>query len=352
VRVGDARGAAVDWVRSHATRTPGFRGAYFAGSTVGLPADAELPVGSDVDVMVVTAAAEPGRGPGKFVHRGALPEASHVPWDQLASADDVLASYHLAAGVSAGSVVADPTGHLRRLHADVSRRFAQRAWVRRRCEDARRRSENGLRRVAAATTWPEQVTTWLFAGGVATHVLLVAALRNPTVRLRYLAARDVLERYGLPELHEDLLGLLGCADMTPPRAEHHLRTLARTFDAAAAVVRTPFFFASDITPHARPIAVDGTREQIAAGHHREVVFWIVATFARCQAVLAADAPPDVRRDLAPAFDELLADLGIGSPADLLARADHALRFLRAVWETAEAVMAANPEIADDGSGSR
>jgi len=43
----------------HARRQDGFRGAYFSGSTVGLPAEVELPTGSDVDVVVVTAQAEP-----------------------------------------------------------------------------------------------------------------------------------------------------------------------------------------------------------------------------------------------------------------------------------------------------
>lgn len=110
---------------------------------------------------------------------------------------------------------------------------------------------------------------------VTTHVLLVAALRNPTVRLRYLAARDVLADYGQVGLYPELLRLLGCAQLTRQRVQQHLRELTRTFDAAAAVAKTPFFFSSDITALARPIAID-------------------ATFARCHKILAADAEPHLQ----------------------------------------------------------
>ncbi len=344
MKVGAAREAAVDWVTRHARRQDGFRGAYVSGSTVGLPADVELPTGSDVDVVVVTSQAEPPLKLGKFMHRGALLEVTYLPWRRIASVDDVLASYHLAGGFRVDTVMADPTGDLRRLQVQVSRLFAERAWVRRRCEDARQKAEHGLRSIDTATPWHDQVTAWLFPTGVTTHVLLVAALRNPTVRLRYLAAREVLVAYAHASLYQDLLRLLGCAELTPQRIEHHLLALARTFDAAAAAARTPFFFSSDITPDARPIAIDASRDLIRTGRHREAVFWIVATFARCHKILAVDAPPDVQRALAPAFDDILADLGITSTDDLLARAASAIRFLPTVWATTEAILSTNPEI--------
>lgn len=346
MRVGIAREAAVDWVTRHASHQDWFRGAYFSGSTIGLPADADVPAGSDVDVVVVTSHGEPPSKPGKLVHRGALLEVTYLSWRQFASVHDVLASYHLAGSFRVDTIIADPTGELRALQVQVSRHFAERAWVRRRCEDARRKAEHGLRNIDTTAPWHDQVMAWLFPNGVTTHILLVAALRNPTVRLRYLAARDALTEYGHTSLYHDLLGLLGCAEWTPRRAEHHLDALARTFDAATAVASTPFFFSSDITPAARPIAIDASRALIRAGDHREAVFWIVATFARCHKILAADAPPDVQRALAPALYDVLADLGITSSGDLLTRAGAAIDALPRVWATAEAILSANPAILD------
>jgi hypothetical protein len=330
----------------HARRQEGFRGAYFSGSIVGLPADAEVPTGSDVDVMVVTSHAEPPPKPGKFVHRGALLEVTYLPWRLIASVNDILASYHLAGSFRMDTIIADPTGELHSLQVQVSRLFAERVWVRRRCIDARQKAEQGLRSIDTAALWPDQVMAWLFPTGVSAHVLLVAALRNPTVRLRYLAAREVLVAYAQAGLYQDLLRLLGCAEWSPRRVEHHLLALTSTFDAAAATAKTPFFFSSDITTAARPIAIDGSRDLIRAGHHREAVFWIVATFARCQKILAVDAPPDLQRANAAAFDDILADLGIASTDDLLTRARAVIDFLPTVWQTAEEILSVNPDISD------
>lgn len=262
MRVGTARSAAVQWVAEHARPDPWFRGAYFSGSTVGLPDGAELSPFSDVDVVVVTAEPDPPAKPGKFRFRDALLEVSHLSWDELASADEVLSSYHLAGSFRRDTVIDDPTGRLRELRADVSRRFAERPWVRRRCLDAERRIETRLGAFDASAPFHEQVMSWLFPTGVTTHVLLVAALRNPTVRLRYPAAREVLDAYGQAHLYPELLELLGCARLSARRAGRHLDELAHTFDAAAEVARTPFFFSGDITTEARPVAIDGSRHLI------------------------------------------------------------------------------------------
>ncbi|MBW7462314.1 hypothetical protein K0U00_50510, partial [Paenibacillus sepulcri] len=107
-------------------------------------------------------------------------------------------------------IIADPTGYLRSLQIQVSRQFAERKWVLRRCVNAREKIENGLNSFNTAAPLHDQVTSWLFPTGITTHVLLVAALRNPTVRLRYLAARGVLEEYGHSGLYAELMELLGC----------------------------------------------------------------------------------------------------------------------------------------------
>ncbi|MEU5952438.1 hypothetical protein [Streptomyces sp. NPDC047525] len=343
MKVGPARSAAVQWVAQHAASDAAYRGAYFSGSTVGLPDDAELPPSSDVDIVVVTAADNPPAKLGKLRYEGALLEVSHLLWAELAPADGVLASYHLAGSFRTDTVIDDPTGHLRRLHTHVSPRFASRPWVRRRCQDARRRIETRLAAIDTSAPFHEQVTGWLFPTGVTCHVLLAAALRNPTVRLRYPAARSVLAAYGHLGLYPELLRLLGCSHLSARRVQHHLRELAATFDATAQVARTPFFFSSDITTTARPVAIDGSQNLIDAGDCREAVFWIIATFARCHTILAVDAP-DLHESRAPAFRAAVADLGISSSRDLLHRAEEVTRFLPRLWQICEDILADNPEI--------
>ena len=347
--IGEARAAARDWVHAHAAGERWFAGAYFGGSTVGLPDAAEVPLGSDTDVMVVTTDPEPPAKPGKFSHRGALVEISLVPSAALETAEAVLADYHLAGPFRTDTLIADPTGHLGRLGRSVAERFADPSWVRRRYGHALGRARDGLARLdhaALAPTasdpaahHPGTVIGWLFPTGVTTHALLVAGLRNPTVRLRYLRTRELLAERGLPDAYPPLLAALGCGTLGAERAETHLAALAEAFAAAAAVARTPFPFRSDISAPARPVAIDASRALIRAGRQREVLFWLVASYARCQLVLAADAPPAERERHTPGFRALLADLGLGTVADLADRARRTLGTLPALTATAEELLA-------------
>jgi hypothetical protein len=151
----------------------------------------------------------------------------------------------------------------------------------------------------------------------------------------------VLTDYGQTGLYPELLRLLGCAQLTRQRVEQHLLELTRTFDAAAAVAKTPFFFSTDITALTRPIAIDASQRLIDTGCHREAVFWIVATFARCQKILAADAPPRVQHAFAPAFRAVVADLGITSTDDIFCRVEEVTRFLPKLWETTETILSSS-----------
>jgi hypothetical protein len=220
VKIRFARNIAIEWVIQFASQEDGFLGAYFSGSTIGLPDESQLPAASDIDVMIATQKANPPLKLGKFVYRGVLLEVTYLAWNQLASVEDVLTSYHLAGSFRVDTIIADPTGYLRRLQKQVSHHFAEQEWVRRRCENARQKVENGLRSIDTSAPFHDQVSAWMFPTGVTTHVLLVAALRNPTVRLRYLAAREVLIEYGHAHLFPVMLELLGCAHLTPQSVEH------------------------------------------------------------------------------------------------------------------------------------
>ena len=296
--------------------------------------------------MVVVAEPGPPNKPGKFLYQDVLLEVSYLSDHQLLSPEQILGQYHLAGSFRVPGIISDPTGRLGDVQAAVSEDYAKRRWVYRRCEDARGRVLRNVRSLDASMPFHDQVTAWLFATGVVAHVLLVAGLKNPTVRRRYVAAQELLAEYGRLDAYEALLEQLGCAQMSSPRVEHHLTALADAFDAAKAVVKTPFFFASDISDVARPVAIGGSRELIAGGFHREAVFWIVATYSRCQKVLYHDAPAETQERFETGYRHLLGDLGITSPADLQQRSEQVEGSLPWVWDVAEAIMVANPDIQD------
>jgi len=110
------------------------------------------------------------------------------------------------------------------------------------------------------------------------------------------------------------------------------------------VIKTPFFFSADISDLARAVAIDGNRELIEHGDHRAAIFWMVATYSRCQQVLYHDAPLALQEQFTPGYQHLLADLGITGFADLQERSEQLKSFLPRVWTVATAIMDANPEI--------
>jgi hypothetical protein len=349
--VKQAKAVARQWVNEEASTLLGFSGAFYHGSTTWFADDAVLPATSDVDLVVALAGPTLPVNPGKFLYRHVLLDVSYLAQNQLQAADVILGQSDMAGSLRIPSIIADPSGQLTILQAAVARDYAKLRWVRRRCEHARDKILRNLESLPEAAPFHDQVTAWLFATGVTTHVLLVAGLKNPTVRQRYLATCELLAEYGHVDFYESLLELLGCAQMSQARAEQHLAALTEAFDAAKAVVRTPFFFAADISDTARPIAIDGSRALIERGCQREAIFWMVATYSRCQKVLYQDAPLELQERYHPGYWDLLADLGIRSTADLRQRGEQVREFLPRLWEVAEAILAANPGI-DDRPGTR
>lgn len=341
--VAEAKAAARDWVLAEAETNSAITGAFFHGSVITMPDEGPMPPSSDVDVMVVLAEDAAWDKPGKFTHRGALLEVSTIANEQVASAGAILGQYNLAGSFRHPGVILDRTGTLVEIQTVVGREFARRPWVRQRCGQARDKVKSGFP-LRESDPLPIATNGWLFPAGVTTHILLVAGLRNPTVRKRYQTTRELLSEYGQLDTYETLLDLLGATDITPERVTHHLAALTGTFDAAAAAIRSPFPFAADISDAGRPIAIGGTAGMIAQGDHREAMFWLTATFCRCLQVLRRDAPDATQHGFDDAFHELLADLGITSFADMERRREETLAALPAIWAVAEAIMAANPEI--------
>lgn len=346
MNVKDAKKIARRWVTETGRNTPGFFGAFFHGSINYLRDDVQLPASSDVDVMVVLSDANQQAKLGKLRYKGVLLEVSYLPVECIQTPELILGEYHIAGSFSVPSVILDPSGQLTTLQAAVSRDFANRRWVFKRCEHAQNHVRNFLRALSATGPFHDQVTAWIFAAGVTTHLLLVAGLKNPTVRRRYSAVRQLLAEYGHQSFYKTLLEMLGCAEISRARVEQHLTALTAAFDAAMAVIKTPVPFSADISELGRRIAIDGSQEMIEYGDQREAVFWMVVTYSRCMKVLSEDAPLEIQETFDTGYRYLLADLGINSFADLQQRCDSVGGLLPSVWNCAESILASNPAITD------
>jgi hypothetical protein len=393
-----AREVVAAWVAREAAADPTFRGAFLTGSVTALPGGAPLPRTSDVDVTVVVGApprpssarrgppasgaaaradrdVAAGRRKGKRLVDGLIVDVSYLDEAMLADPARVAASFVYAPSFRGGQVLADPTGQLARLEAVIAPDFASPAAIRARTADVHHRIRARLTALDPRATWPDLVLTWLFPTSLPAVAALVAALRTPTVRLRYLRAREVVPAAE----YERLLALLGCADVAPRLVEGHFDAVETWFDETAALLAhtdhvasaasagadtpagpaeaaaparpgeaaapagaaapigaaapagvpddPPLPYAADLTPAARPVAIDGSRALLDSGDHREAVFWIVATAARCQVALTARAAA-VAEERTPEFRALVADLtGLRTLADVLTRRDALLAAL-------------------------
>ncbi|MFI6128371.1 hypothetical protein [Micromonospora sp. NPDC051141] len=336
MRVDAARAVAVDWVRERMRADPSVEGALFSGSTVGLPGDAELPVWSDVDVLLVRDS--PGVKVGKFVHRGVLLEVSSVTWAQVGEPEDVLGSWVFAPMFRTDAVIADPSGRLAAVRRRVAVGYADPVWVRRRCAGVRRRIEDGLRGLDAGAPFAEQVLAWVFPTSLVAVWPAVAGLVDPTVRRRFVRASEVLTRFGFGAWYPELLAAVDGGGVGAARVREHLAGLAVVFDEVAGLPREGFAFGADLAVAGRPVVFDGGLALVAAGRHREAMFWVVVTWARCLVVLGAVAP-ERERALRSGLVAVLADLRVVSAADRRRRADAVLASLPGWQSVVDAIVA-------------
>jgi hypothetical protein len=332
-----ARAVAQDWVRRNGVRT-----AFYTGSSLELDDDAELSAASDLDIVVVVDAPAPAKI-GKLVHHGVRLDVDFLDRRELASPDAVARIHYLAPSFrSERAIIIDADGALRAIHDHVAPIFDRPDVVWGRCESVLRRMTSGLARVGEEAGWPTQLIGWLFPVSLPTQLLLVSGCRNPTVRLRYLRTRELLVDHQLTGLYPALLEQLGCLAVTPATVLDHLDNLTSAFDATAAVP-TDLAFAADLSVDNRPVAIDGTRRLIEQGDHREAVFWLVVTFARCQLTLDLAADPGPADQHRPLLAAAAADLlGVRGPADLQRRARSTEKGLPELASTARKIIAQLP----------
>ena len=291
------------------------------------------------------------RGPGtkvptrdKIVVDGVALDVSPIDRAELELPERVLGAYHLAGSLrSPDSVLHDSNGWLGAIQQEVASRFGERHWVEVRCDHARQRSAGYLERMTTATGDVERMMSWLFAAGVTTHIMLTAALRNPTVRNRYPATRAMLRELGHTDMYEPLIDLLDPGKTSARKATTYVGILGPLFDRAMRSRRTWFHFADDISPAGRIGAIDGSAKLIQDGLPREAMFWIGVTTARCMAILECDDPGG-QTEFAGMFRDLAGQLRIGTADEGAARATEFQRVLPTIRQNAQLLIDERSEI--------
>jgi hypothetical protein len=344
--VKQVKDAVFQWVTDKASKMTGFYGAYFCGSINWMPDDAQIPPASDVDIEVVFEGSNAPDEHRKFLYRDVVFEVSYAPASHFQSPELILGDYPTACHFSTSSIIADPSGQLTKVQKVVSLDYAKRKWVYKRCEDARERLLTMLQELDESAPFHDQVSAWLFANVMPTHIVLMAGLKDPTVRKCFVASREVLAKYDSLQVYDSMLDILGCTQWSRAQAEFHLTSLGEVFDVCKKIVKTPFYFSTNISDLAHPAMIGGSNKLIESGYHREAVFWIAVVYSWCQKILFNDASEETQNQFTPGYRLLLSELGINSFSDLQERNDRNRDNLPVIWSIAEAIIASNPDVTD------
>lgn len=344
MKVEQVRELALQWVEAEAENIPQFLGAFLTGSINWLADDVAWPTTSDVDIALVVE----GNAPNtrcRLAYQGLILDPSFKSIEELQSAEQVLETYYLAGHfASLTSILADPTGHLTNLQAQVSTDYARRQWVHRRCEQAKQLAEACVEDMISPNPQEERpiylMLTVVFTG----QILALADLRNPTFRKSLVFARETLSAIGQVELHELLLALLGSATLSRGDVNSFFRELTEAFDRAEMLYQTPCWDDYMVTTISRPTYIDGSLELIDAGFHREAMSSMLMIRTVCQRILENDASGSEKVKFRKRYENMLQALGLDSLHDYEQRAKQAQITLPEVLRVAETVMMQNAQI--------
>jgi hypothetical protein len=338
---------AKEWVQLYGSQIPGFCGAYLTGGINAMLPDALFPSYRDVDLIIVLH--EGGKSTQhnlELEYEGLILECGFKGLAEYQSPESVLANPHIAPSLAVDTILSDPTGLLTRTHQVVAKEFARRRWVVARCDYEKKRALGHLEQLSQADSPFEVLTQLLWFAHFLSGLIAVASLKLPTHRKALALMKELLHSQDRLDLHEELLTVLGYADMSPEKVGFYLQECAVAFDRAVAVKRTPSSWGFKLRPHIRPYAIEGAQEMIDEGHHREAMLWIEAFFAIALVAIQNDAPQEEKPRFQATFGRLLSDLGLTTPDDWASRLRQAGSLADEVFKAADDIVEHNPGVMD------
>jgi hypothetical protein len=228
----------------------------------------------------------------------------------------------------------------------VAKEFARRRWVVARSDYEKKRALGHLEQLSQADSPFEALLQLWWYASFLSGLVAVASLKLPTHRKALVLMKELLRSQDRLDLHEGLLTVLGYADMSPEKVEFYLQECTVAFDRAVAVKRRPSFWGFKLRPHIRPYAIDGAREMIDEGLHREAMYWIEAFFVIALAAIQSDAPEEEKPHFQATFGRLLSDLGLTTPDDWASRLRQAGSLADEVFKVADDIVEHNPQVMD------
>ena len=95
-----------------------------------------------------------------------------------------------------------------------------------------------------------------------------------------------------------------------------------------------------------PHVVQGSKEMIVEGHHREAMSWIAALLWTSNTAIQIDAPDAEKPQYQAKLNRLLSDMGLSTDHDIQSRFQPAKELADDVFEVADDIVSRHPEILD------
>ncbi len=338
MNVGQVIALVQEWVDVHGSQTPGFCGAHLVGGILSMPKESVFPPYLDVDFKLVLHSTQEVE-PHDIAYKGLILEYGTIGIEHYCSAEAVLSNPELASNLAVDSILSDPAGLLKPLHAVVKQEYAKRTWVKARCTYEKKLVTHSLEEVSQAASPAEALVPLALAIVYLAGVLTVADLRPPTHRRALVLMRDVLHQQGRGELQEEALCLLGSAHLTRHQVEAFLHDAATAFDRAVEVKRTAIpLLDFKFQPHVRPYLVDGFQELIQEGNHREAMLWIVILLIFANIAIQHDAPEAEKPLFQAKLDRLFQEIGFGAPNYVETRLQGARELAKNIFTLADEIV--------------
>jgi hypothetical protein len=240
-------------------------------------------------------------------------------------------------------VLYDPQGLIAAVQPIVAREYRKRRWVQARCEWEKRDALQMLDQLEQVSLLDDYVLTlYMLVGSSLCGLLSVANLQAPTNRRCLANARELLRRADRLELHDALLDLLGHAHLTRQEVEAWWEKAGVMFDRAVAVKRSPSPLGFKLHAHIRPYLVEGARELIEEGLHREVMWALTIAYLACNAAIQNDGNAGEKAHYEARYREMLGPVAADTSAERQARARRARHLADEVFALADELVARNP----------
>ena len=140
--------------------------------------------------------------------------------------------------------------------------------------------------------------------------------------------------------------MLGYAQLSKPQVASCLTFFEEAFDLAVRIKATPTPFSFKLNPNVRPYVIEGAREMIDEGNHREAMFWLTAGLFISFLTVQADASPEEQERIGTRMGGFLADLGFGDREVTVARVHEGKQVAERVIAFSDEVLVRNPEICE------